>query len=178
MIRPPSLCKKYDAFFSGDEAFKQPPPAPREPTSSASDADRAEYEKELKAHEKRVEDHVHAWKVARETGDYGALLSGDGIPTKFVMEPMSSDTWAVLIDMVQSKAIGDKELSVLSFRAALVDVVNFGDVEVKRETHPKLGKLANLGFFEAAGVPAGYSLQIIVELGRLALSKAQGPSKN
>lgn len=154
VIRPPSLVRKYDAFYSGDPAFKQ------------LDADASDEAR--KAHE-------HAWKVARETGDHSPLLSGDGQPTKFVMQPIGSESFAMLIDMIRSRSIGQNEMASLAFRLALIDVVNFGDVKIERSTH-KIGSLASLAWLDASGLPASESLKIIDELGDVAIRKAQGLS--
>jgi hypothetical protein len=167
MIRPPSNQKQYDAVFSGDEAFVQPPDAP------ADDATPEQLEK----YQGEIEEYQHKWQVARETVDgYRALmLEGAGEPTFFTMRPLTADQFALLVDMRRG-GMGGNEVNILAFRAALISVRNFPKAEIKRVMHKKLGDIATTSFFDKAKLPAGLSTSIGVELGNLAISKAAGLS--
>lgn len=110
MLRPPSIQKNYDEFWSGDPAFIQP----------ASDAT----EKDIEAHAERV-------RIARETGGWASLLVGDAQPSKFVMRPLPGHVWRVLLDKYLSGAIGPAQFKALLFRAALRAVENLDDLKVE-----------------------------------------------
>lgn len=110
MIRPPSNQNHYDMFWSGDPAFVQLDDNP-------TDAQK--------------EEHTRKWRIARETGNYGGLLIEGMQPTRFVVRPLPGDCNRKLIDRMFAGRIGGLELNALVFRAALVDVVGFGDFKVK-----------------------------------------------
>jgi hypothetical protein len=105
-LRPPSHQKHYDAFYSGDSAFEQP-------AAEATDAQK-------EAHARRV-------KIARETGNWAALLVPQGNPTKFVMRPIPGTLFRTLVDRFQAGKYGVLSLQQMLFRAALIEVVNLGD---------------------------------------------------
>ncbi len=98
-IRPPSLQKARDDYWSGDPAFVQPP----------KDAD----EKELAAHAER-------WRIARETNGWEslALVEGDK-PTKFIMRQLPGHVFRAITDKFLSGVCGATSLPALMFRAAL-----------------------------------------------------------
>jgi hypothetical protein len=150
MIRAPSVQKQYGAVFSGDPAFVQLP-------EDATDEQKA-------AHEQK-------WKVARETGDYSALrIEGAGDPTVFTMKPLSTDAFAALYAL--GAAEGAAAANMMAFRVSLQSVDNFGKVDIKRIQHKKFGPIATTEFFDKAGLPAGLSVKIALEIGDIVLSKA------
>lgn len=131
MITPrlPSSQKQYDDYFSGDPAFKQPPPAPDDPTDEQKAA-LAEYETKLKA--------------ARETGDWRQLLVEGQTPTRFVLGQIDRNIFRAIQDRAilplnSPQRIGPVQLFALLFRLALKSVVGFGDLKVERDFDPAWG---------------------------------------
>lgn len=128
-IRPSSLQRQYDEYWSGDPAFVQPNP---------------------KATEAELVEHGRRWRVARQTGNVAELLvDPQAKPTKFVLRPLPGSVFRRLADLVAGGKIGNAEVASLAFRAALVDVVNGGDecpkIELRPDRdHPELGKIAPL----------------------------------
>jgi hypothetical protein len=123
VIRPPSLQKPQDDYYSGDPAFIQLP-------ADASDEQRKE--------------HAHKWKVARETGNYSALLIEGQQATKFTMQPIKRTDWRAFKDRVtlppgSPKAIGINEAWALAFRMSVVAVTVGADIEIKRYPHREWG---------------------------------------
>lgn len=115
MIRPPSLQKPQDEYYSGDPAFIQLP-------DDASDEQRKE--------------HAHKWKVARETGNYAALLVEGQQATKFTMQPIKRNDWRVFVDRMVLPAdsprhVGRAQASALLFRMSVVSISG-ADIEIKR----------------------------------------------
>lgn len=154
IVRLPSLVKSFDVFWSGDPAFVQLGP-------NATDAEQEAY--------------AHRWKVARDTGDHSALLVDGAQPTKFIMRPLSVETFAALVDMARAK-VGTSEVATLAFRIALESVSNLDGIEVKHEIHPRFGKIASTSFFGEAGIQPGDALPITSEVGGVMLDKAS-PSR-
>lgn len=168
MIRPPSNQKTYDEFWSGDPAFVQPPAEP------AEDADDAT----IKKYREAVDDHVRKLKHARATGDWSALLAGADQPTRFVMRPLPGHLFRMITDLVTSERIGPAETNGLILRAALVGVVNLGDVEVDHKTdstYPKLGKIATV---DVPNLLDRIDIGIVAELATSIRERAMSPSPN
>lgn len=112
MMRPPSLVKPYDEFFSGDPALLQ---------------------LDANATDEQIAQHVAKIRVARETGDMSALLVPGQTHTKFVMRPLPADVEAALDDY-RTAGNGNRmnnTVMMLVVRAALIKVVGF--------THPETG---------------------------------------
>lgn len=147
ITRLPSNSKPYDLVWSGDAAFVQ----------LATDAT----PEQRKA-------HIHAWKVARETGDYSALaVEGAAPPTIFTMRQLTHDQTAALIDL--SRQLGVAEVNSLAFFAALEAATDF---EVKRNVlHSRLGLIASSSLFADQGVPPAMSVNITLELGEIVFEK-------
>lgn len=127
MIRPPSVQRTYQAFFSGDPAIVQLP-------ADATDDQRKE--------------HAHRLKVALETGDWGPILSGEGDPTRFTLRFVPGDIFEKIIDRAilpndSQLRIGPREYGTLLVRAALIEVSNAGDLQIKFDKHPWLGRIAS-----------------------------------
>src|SRR5690349_2544706 len=121
MFKLPSVVKEYSAVYSGDPSLAQPP--------ASVDADASS--EAVAKHETAVEEHAHKLKVARETGDYSALLAeGAGEPTLFQMRPLTADAFAYLIGQVYPND-GVIAANVLAFQFALRSVVNLPGAEVK-----------------------------------------------
>lgn len=137
MIRPPSNQRTYDEFWSGDEAFLQPP---TKPAAGADDAELAAHAEQLEAHERKV-------KVARETADWAPLIIEGGEPTRFELRVLPGDVFRRIVDMWQGNDIGSAEANLLLLRAALVGVVNLGKASVTLapdRQYPRLGPIADV----------------------------------
>lgn len=164
MFKLPSIVKEYSAVYSGDPSLVQAPTRPE--GKAATDETIEQFEKALKEHEHRL-------NVARETGDYSALLiEGAGEPTLFQMRQLTADAFAYLIGQVYPRE-GNIATNALAFRFALRSVSNLGEAKVKIVEHDKLGPIASLSFFDKAGMPAELAMSIATELGDLVLDKAR-----
>ena len=152
MIRPPSVVKSYDAWFSGDPAFVQL-------EDGASEDERAE--------------HTRKWTVARETGAIGDLLVPGAFPTKFVMRPLSGSVFRKILDRRVGGKIGSAEQLALAFRCAVVSVENLGDVKVDRRGVEDYGEIATPAIVDALDA---IDLSIVTELGSEAMRRAGEPS--
>ncbi len=114
-LRPSSLQKNYDDFYSGDPAFVQ---APEDDGTDAT--------KELiKAHAERI-------RIARETSNWQPLLVEGGNPTKFTMRPLPGSVFRAIVDRLESKATGPAAGQALLVRAALRGVTNLEDNQVEK----------------------------------------------
>lgn len=112
-------------------------------------------------------------KRARETGDYSAVLLEGAMPTKFVMAPLKGSQHRWIADQVAAGAIGAAQAHQLAFRCALQEVVNFGDVTVKKTMHEKLGQIATS---EVPDLLDAISTAIVSEIGDRVFARAQGLS--
>lgn len=126
MIRPPSLTKTRDDFFSGDPAFIQPPPR----------GDLSEEE-----HAKAVAEYETKIRNAKETGNWSDVLVPGAVPTKFVLEHVDRNVWRSILDRGALPADSDRRIGTgaamaLLFRLALKDIVGF-DLKVERAPDPK-----------------------------------------
>ena len=129
MIRPPSLQRNYDTFYSGDESFTQ---------LVRGDMDDA-------AWAAAVKERIRVIGVCRETGDWSQMLSGKGEPSKFTLRQVPGDVFRALVDGWVGKRYGAAEFNQLMFRAAIVSVTNIGDAKVEQgvdDHYPQLGKIA------------------------------------
>lgn len=160
MIKIPSTFKEYSAIYSRDPALAQSPIAP-DGKDATPDA--------VAKYEAAVKERAHKMRVARETGDYSSLrVEGAGEPTLFQMRQLTADAYAYIIGHGGS----DIDTNVLAFRYALRSVVNWPGAEVTLADHPQLGQIASLSFFDKLGVPPQLAVAIAIELGDLALWKA------
>ena len=92
MLRLPSNQRPYDAFYSRDPAFVQPPEL-----AAGGELD----EDVVKAHKTALEAHAERIRIARETGDWKPLLAGDELePTRFTLQPISGDTFRKIADLI------------------------------------------------------------------------------
>lgn len=149
MIRPPSVCTKFDAFWSRDPAFIQL-------SESASGDEKKE--------------HAEKWERARRTGDYSELLIEGQSPTKFVLKPIKADHYAALVDMATS---GEPvTMTLFAFRVALDSIVNFPE-QLGHENVKRFGRIATLDCFDKAGIPGGVTNLIAQEIGGVAMEKAR-----
>lgn len=156
MIRPPSNQKPYDDCYSRDPAFA---PLPEKPT------------------DEQIELRARQVRIAREQGDWSALVVEGVPPTVFTFKPLRGNVYRKLIDKGASGRIGGLELSQLAFRAALVDVSNLGiEHKIKfglDETHDDLGPIASR---DLADLIDSSDVRIIGELGGEILRRARDVS--
>ncbi len=124
MIRPPSAVRDFDAFFSGDSAFTQPPADP--PDDASDDA--------KKAHKEAVEGYIAKLRAARETGDWKPLLIEGQTPTKFVLRQVDRNIWREIMDRAvlpgdSPRHIGQVTLNALLFRLACISIAGWDKFE-------------------------------------------------
>lgn len=159
-LRPPSLQRTYDEYWSGDPAFEQLP-------ENATDKQRQE-------HQKRIDS-------VRETGNWPSLVVEGGSPTKFVMQPIDRNIWREIVDRGSLPAdserrIGNHMLAALLFRLALVQIENLPGVEVKRTRDPKWGWMMAHG--EVVTLLDDYDPAIVGEIGGAIFGRLTGPPPN
>ncbi len=152
IVRPPSLVRDYDDFYSGDPAIVQL-------AEDASDEDKKDHERKL--------------EVARETGNWSGVVVEGAQPTKFTMKPLAGDVYRRMMDMYGSRAIGIGELASLAFRCACVGVTNLGDVDTKRTKDDRLGQMAPVKLTNDLDA---IDLGIVSELGGHVLRRARDVS--
>lgn len=126
-LRPPSLSKTWETYFSGDPSFVQAPPKPKD---DASEEDKSAYE-----------DYQAKLQSARETGDWSALTLPDGKPTKFVLDQVDRTIWREILDRgsldeENQRRLGTMTVMALLFRLAIKNVVG-SDLDCKHVPDPK-----------------------------------------
>lgn len=131
MIRPPSLQRTYDDFFTLDPAFIQ---RPADLPADASDDEKA-------AHKSAVEDYEAKIAAAKETGKWEAVLVPGAVPTKFVVGQVDRNIWRAILDRTwlppdSPRYIGQAALVALLFRLAIQNITGF-EVKVDRRPDPK-----------------------------------------
>ena len=119
-----------------------------------------------------VEEHQRKWRVARETGNYAELLVDGEHPTAFKMRPIPSEVLRKMQDLHDAKTLGENEAALIAFRAALVDIVNAGDLKVTRVKDPAFGQLVSLELINALDA---FDRNIVTELGGVALTSGLNP---
>jgi hypothetical protein len=131
VIRPPSLQRAYDDFFTLDPAII---PAPTEPAETATSeeveaytASRAEYDAKIKA--------------AKETGKWHDVVVPGQVPTKFVLGQVDRNIWRAVLDRAallpdNPQRIGPGLMVALLFRLAIKSVAGF-EPKVERVRDPQ-----------------------------------------
>lgn len=132
MLRPPSLSKTFDLYYSGDPAFEQ---APAKPAKDASDQERAEYKAALESYLAKV-------AVAHDTNDWSALLKPEATPSKFVMQQIHRPTWRAVMDRAGLSAdsprfLGPNRVTAIAFRMAIQSIPDL-DADLKHVPDPSL----------------------------------------
>jgi hypothetical protein len=162
VIRPPSLIKQYDEYWSEDPAFEQ---APKHPGDSAS-------EEEIKSYKEADADYTTRLFAAWDTGNWQSLrVQGGGEPTKFLMRPLPSEAGGVLADMRKAGS-GDNELHTLAFRIALLGISNLEGVKVAPTDDERFGRIASLSWMTDVGLTGALGMRLINELGSRVIYKA------
>jgi hypothetical protein len=160
VIRLPSLQKPQDEFYSGDPAFIQLP-------DDVSESDRAE--------------HARKWKVARESGNYSALIVEGQQATKFTMQPVNRTVWRAFVDRVlqpadSTRRIGPITTPSLLFRLAICSVSGI-DVQIKRRPHREWDGW-EMAEEEIVQVLDSTDPKIVTELGDLMFARMSDIPKN
>lgn len=135
-------------FFSGDPAII---PVPADP-------------------EKRPE-RERLLEVARDTGDWTAIVLPGERPARFVMRPLTGNVYREIADAREAGKIRSGKLAQFAFRAAIQNVIDpeLGDVSIKFEPTDRFGEIATVAcadFFD------GIDLSIVTELGGYAMRRA------
>jgi hypothetical protein len=148
-LRPPSLVRDYDDFFSRDPAIVA---APKEPK------DRPAWEAKLQS--------------ARETGIWTDVVMPGEMPARFRMKQLAGDVLREILDANDAGRVRTNKASQIAFRAAFQGIVDpqLVDLEPKFEQTERFGKLATVdvaNYFDAID-PA-----IVTELGLEALRRAR-----
>jgi hypothetical protein len=150
VIKPPSLQRPFTLIFSGDPALELP----------TDEKERAK-----------------ALEVARDTGNWSALLKvGGEPPTLFEIIPMTATAKHWLGQLQLEQGITQIQICALAFRLSIKKIESFGDFKLRFEersldsgdkitlaTADVIDELGKLG-------PAGES--IMIEIGTLALLRA------
>jgi hypothetical protein len=120
VIRPPSLQRSWDEYFTGDPAIFQPPPPPPD---DASDEIK-------KAHKEAIEQYIAKIRSARETGNWMPVVVEGQIPTKFTLHPVDRNIWRAIMDRAvlpssNPRHIGEVTLHALLVRLSLRNITGF-----------------------------------------------------
>ncbi len=147
MIKPQSVQGKYTLVYSGDPALSLPEDA------------------EAKA---------HALKVARETGEWDAIVHPGQVPTLFIVKPLTGSAFDYYVGEVNRKELVELEAVTLALRIALLDVQNFGAHKVRRIPVKDYDQsIATTTIIDAIYDEAGeHGRRIIAELGNVIVTRA------
>lgn len=162
LIRPPSLQKRFDVFWTRDPALVPLP-------DGASDEQKKERDRliELALESGRVD----MWREITNPGDQ---------LTAFSMKPLTSEQFGELASMrlAARDEVAAFKVWLLAFRLALVDARPLPEgVTVAHVTHPHYGPLAVTDFLDDCGLTPELGASLIVELGKLAYDRARVASK-
>jgi hypothetical protein len=158
----PNYRRTYAEHWSGDASFVAPP----KPLDETADAE------QIKFHKAATADYEAKARVCFDTGTWDGLrVPGSPEPTTFTVRPLPTAIVATLADK-QRGGLGDNQLYLLAFRAALVSVQNLGDAKVTFTDDPELGRIASLDFLAEAGVNGMLGVQIAREIGARCLWRA------
>lgn len=124
MIRPPSAQRPWDTFYSLDSAIIQPPAIPDGELTEEQQA-------EIKA---AIADYRAKIKVAKETGDWRAIVVDGQVPTKFTMAQVDRNVWRAVVDRMQlptnsHRYIGPAQASAVVFRLAVKAIAGWDAFE-------------------------------------------------
>jgi len=147
MIKPPSQQFEYTLIFSGDPSLNLP-------------SDRAARDKAL--------------EVARETGQWSAILHTGEVPTIFTVRPISGALLDWVISEGRRRDLSEAELHVLALRAALTKVEGFGDNRVGTESagHEGEFRVATMKIVDALYAIDGIGRAVVQELGGIVWRRA------
>lgn len=126
IIRPPSLHKTWDTYWSQDPAFTPTPTLSDEPTPEEKAAG-LEYLTKLRS--------------AKNTGDWSELVLAGKTPTKFVMGQVDRNVWRALIDRSRlppdsKRHVGQSVAEAILFRLSVQSIEGL-DIKFKRAADPQ-----------------------------------------
>lgn len=142
---PPSLVGTYDLIYSSDDALDRPADSdqPELADGETAAAFRARYELWAGPYvewERKL-------KVARETGDWTALLIPGQEPTRFKIRQVPAEVWTKVDSVAKAEGWSNTERVAWLFRLFVVDVTNVPadrGWRMTRTRHPKLGDVAGV----------------------------------
>lgn len=152
MIKAPSLVSEYTLIYSGDPALSLP-----------DDAD----------------ERARVLRVARETGKWDELLTGNEAPTLFHFRNLTRTEWAWLTGEMghsteHGRSLSAVEANDLAIRLALRNVENFGAHKVERKRYRGDIWLASTKIIDAIYAEAGkYGEDILGEFGSHVIERAR-----
>lgn len=148
-LRPPSLLREYDDFFSRDPSIIAAPKEPKE---------RAAWEAKL--------------QTARETGSWTDIVVPGDAPARFRMKQLAGDVFREILDANEAGRVRSNKAAQLAFRAAFQGVVDpqLVDFEPKFEPTDRFGKIASV---DVANYFDAIDTAIVTELGLEALRRAR-----
>lgn len=155
MIKPPSQQFPYTLVYSGDPALNLP---------TDPDGDEART-KLLRA---------KALEVARDTGDWTALIHTGEVPTLFTVRPITG----ALLDWMMSEARRREstaaEVHVFALRVALTKIDGFGDARVETAPAGREGefRIATMKIIDALYAVEGVGRDVVQELGSIVWQRA------
>lgn len=149
MIKPPSQQFPYTLIYSGDPSLNLP-------------SDPAEKAKAL--------------EVARETGDWTAIIHAGETPTLFTVRPITGALFDWMMSEGRRRDVSDPEMHVLALRVALVKVEGFGDAKVETAPagHEDEFRIATMKIIEALYAVDGVGRDVVQELGAIVWKRALG----
>ncbi|TXH41025.1 MAG: hypothetical protein E6Q97_38475 [Desulfurellales bacterium] len=161
MISVPSLQKTYDEFWSDDDAIIKP-----QLTGLESDKERQE--------------KLAAWatslRIARETGDWSGILSGNGEPTRFRLRIIPGDVARKLFDYNSNDRLA--EVNALLVRAALVEIVGaHGFPDFKPTKDPDYANLGPIAPVAVTNLLDAIDRSIVNELAARVVARMTLPPK-
>jgi len=144
MIKPPSIQSDYTLVYSGDPSLALPT---------------GEREREK------------ALEVARETGQWAALIIDRESPTLFHVRPIFGRTLDWMISEIRRRQMSGAESAVLALKLGLRSVEGFGDHRVDFE-HVEGHQIATDKIIDALYAIDGVGRDIVQELGGVVLARA------
>jgi hypothetical protein len=153
MIKPPSQQFEYTLIFSGDPSLNLPANTPENPTA-----------------------RERALEVARETGQWEALVHPGEMPTLFHVKPLGGAVFDWLVSEARRRNASEAEMHVLALRLALTKVDGLGEHKVTTEAAGFEGefRIASTKIIDALYSIEGVGRVVVQELGSLVWQRATG----
>jgi hypothetical protein len=165
MIKAPSLLKLYTLIYSGDPALTLPPPD--EPADAEQDG---------AADAPAPSARERALVLARETGQWGTLITPGQTPTLFHLRPLPGTSYDWWVGEIRRRDLTVSEAAVLILRLALRKVDGFGAHVVKTRTVDGQD-LATTDIIDALYAEAGaHGAAIIAELSTEVIRRSERTS--
>lgn len=123
MIKPPSLQSTYTLVWSHDPALLLPEHVDDPALSEKQNAE---------AKDKADKERARLLRIARQTGDWQAIVKPNEAPTFFSFGHLSHNEMSWIEGEASRRSLGGLEVANLIFLVALRSIENFGDVKVER----------------------------------------------